>query len=287
MGRLALGLAITALGTGGLLVSLVDGRAHAAETANAETAQASPIALWPGLRHSLFAERPISEAADDIVSLEAPKRAEDAATVPVAVHTHLAPEERRQVRKLYLLVDNNPSPLAAVFEFTADSGRADIETRIRIEQYSDVRAIAELDDGSLHMATRFVKASGGCSAPAGKDAEAAARNAGRIKFRVEDPVAAGQPALAQLAISHPNSSGLVLDQVSRLYTPPYYVRTLKISYDGVPIMSADINYSISENPNFRFYFTPRQDGHLRAEIVDTHDLSFTSEVAVKTLAAKP
>lgn len=287
MGRLGTRLVRAMLAILGVYGSLVLGAVRADETAAGASVQASPIAIWPGVRQSLFAQRPITDSAEDVITLEAPRRAEDAATVPVAVRTRLSAADQRQVRKLYLIVDNNPSPLAAVFEFTADSGRADIETRIRIEQYSEVRAIAELDDGSLHMSSRFVKASGGCSAPAGKDAEAAARNAGRIKFRVEEPVAAGQPALAQLAISHPNSSGLVLDQVSRLYTPPYYVRTLKISFEGRPIMTADINYSISENPNFRFYFTPKQDGHLRAEIVDTHDLLFSSEVAIRTLPASP
>ena len=51
--------------------------------------------------------------------------------------------------------------------------------------------------------TQYVKASGGCSAPAGKDQAAALANVGRMKFRVEGPVAIGKPALAQLMISHP------------------------------------------------------------------------------------
>lgn len=250
-------------------------------TSGAVAAQASPVGIWPRLRTSLFANKPIADNAADVIRLEAPKRAEDAATVPVAIRTGIAQTPARYIRKVYLLVDNNPSPIAAVFEFTPDSGRADIETRIRIEQYTDVRAVAEMNDGSLYMATQFVKASGGCSAPAGKDAEAAAKNAGRIKFRVEDAAAPDQPAIAQLAISHPNSSGLVLDQVTRLYQPAYYVRTLAVSYSGKPVLKADIDFSISENPNFRFYFMPGSGGELKAEIVDTKDLTFTSEVTVK------
>ena len=249
------------------------------------TPQASPIAIWPKVRVSLFGTRPIHEDASAVIQLETPIRAEDAATVPVAIHTSIAQTPGRYIDKLYLLVDNNPSPIAAVFQFTPESGRADIETRIRIEQYTDVRAVAEMNDGELFMATRFVKASGGCSAPAGKDAEAAAKNAGRIKFRVEDPVTVGKPAIAQLAISHPNNSGLVLDQVSRLYTPAYYVRKVSVSYGGKPIMTADVDFSISENPNFRFYFVPTGDGELRAEILDTKDLTFDSQVVVKTQPA--
>jgi len=251
--------------------------------AEPETApSASKIEIWPKVRTSLFGTREIHEDSSAIIQLEAPTRAEDASTVPIAMHTQLVQTAGRYIDKLYLVVDNNPSPIAAVFDFTPESGRADIETRIRVEQYTDVRAIAELNDGSLYMATRFVKASGGCSAPAGKDAEAAARNLGRIKFRVDGPITIGKPALAQLAVSHPNASGLVLDQISRLYAPAYYVRKINVSYAGKPVLTADIDFSISENPNFRFYFLPTADGELRAEIVDTKDLMFESEVLVKS-----
>jgi len=249
--------------------------------AAAEAPEASPTAVWPGMRVSLFGTRPINDSAADIVELVAPSRAEDAATVPIGIHTKLVQSPDRYIKKLYLLVDNNPSPLAATFEMTPNSGRADIETRIRIEQYSDVRAVAELNDGSLHMASRFVKASGGCSAPAGKDPKEALRNAGKIKLRTDGPIEAGKPALAQLAVSYPNASGLVLDQVTRLYEPAYFVRKINVSYAGKPVMTADVNFSISENPNFRFYFLPTGEGDLHAEVVDTKDLTFNGDVVVK------
>lgn len=242
--------------------------------------QASDVSIWSKVRGSLFGSRPIRENADDVIRLEAPNRAEDAATVPIAIRAGLTQQAGRHIQKLYLLVDNNPSPIAAVFELTPHSGLADIETRIRIEQYTDVRAVAELSDGSLHMATRFVKASGGCSAPAGKDPKEALRNAGKIRFRVDGPVEAGKPVAAQLAVSHPNSSGLVLDQVTRLYEPAYYVRRISVSYGGKPVLNADVDFSISENPNFRFWFVPEGEGELRAEVVDTKDLTFDSRVRV-------
>lgn len=245
------------------------------------TPQASAAPIWPKVRNGLFGTRAIDENAGEIIVLEAPNRAEDASTVPIAIRTKIVQSPSRYVQKLYLLVDNNPSPIAAVFELTPDSGRADIETRIRIEQYTDVRAIAELNDGSLYMASHYVKASGGCSAPADKDPKEALRNAGRIKLRVDGPLEAGKPAAVQLAISHPNASGLVLDQVSRLYEPAYYVRKLSVRYGDKLVLSADIDFSISENPNFRFYFLPSGDGALRADVVDTKDLSFSSEVAFK------
>lgn len=237
--------------------------------------------IWDKLRVSLFSDRPISEQAANVVELEAPARAEDAATVPIAIHTKLLQEKDAYVHKLYLIIDKNPSPLGAVFTFTPESGRADLETRVRIEDYTWVRAIAELSDGRLFMATRYVKASGGCSAPAGKDQAAAMARLGRMKFRVEQPAAYGRPNLAQLMISHPNNSGLAMDQLTRLYVPARFVRHVDVSYAGHPIMTAELDFTISENPNFRFYFVPREAGELKAVVVDSSDATFESSVAVR------
>ena len=236
---------------------------------------------WPQLRKLLFADRPISEDAAAVIELDAPVRAEDAAVVPVAIRARAAQTPEKYIRKIYLVIDRNPSPVGVVFTLTPDSGRADIETRVRIEEYTDVRAIAEMNDGRLYMAKRFVKASGGCSAPAGKDLQEAMARMGRMKFRVDGDLKPGQPALAQLMISHPNVSGLAMDQVTRLYAPPHFVRKVDVTYGGRPIISAEVDFTISENPNFRFYFVPRGEGELKAEVVDTSDLRFQNSIVVK------
>jgi sulfur-oxidizing protein SoxY len=237
--------------------------------------------VWQRVRQSLFQARPIEANATGVLRLDAPVRAEDAAIVPISIHALVEQSATRSIDKIYLVIDHNPSPVAAVFRFTERSGRADIETRVRIEEYTHLRAIAEMSDGSLHMVTRWVKASGGCSAPAGKDAVAALANVGRMKMRVEEPVASGRPVQAQLMISHPNSSGLAMDQVTRLYQPPYFVRRVSVSYAGRPVMEADVDFSISENPNFRFFFVPEGQGELKAEVVDSRDLTFTDRIAVR------
>lgn len=237
-------------------------------------------AVWRSVRQALFGERPVEEAGD-MLQLEAPARAEDAAVVPIAIRTRLPQSADRYVRKLYLVIDRNPSPVGAIFAFTPRSGRADIETRVRIEDYTHVRAVAEMSDGRIYMARRFVKASGGCSAPAGKDQAAALARLGRMKFRVDGAPAAGEPALAQLMISHPNNSGLAMDQLTRLHVPPHFVRRIEVSYAGKPVMSAEVDFTISENPNLRFYFLPAEAGELKAVVVDSNDLRFESAMEVK------
>ena len=254
-----------------------------AQLKTGENPEANPI--WQKVRANLFQSRPITAAAADMLSLDAPVRADDAAVVPIAIRTRAPQTGGKRIDKVYLVIDNNPSPISAIFQFTPLAGRADIETRVRIDEYTHVRAIAETSDGQLLMATRFLKAAGGCSAPPGKDAQAALATLGRMKFRVEtDPAAdpkGDRPVLAQLMISHPNNSGLAMDQVSRLFTPAHFVRQLRVTYGGELVMSADVDFSISENPNFRFYFLPKGGGELKAEVIDSNDLKFETALSYR------
>ncbi|MGH8743917.1 MAG: quinoprotein dehydrogenase-associated SoxYZ-like carrier [Burkholderiales bacterium] len=239
----------------------------------------SPI--WAKVKQSLFENRSIDTAANDMVTLEAPWRAEDAATVPIAIKSRIPQSPGKYVERIYLIIDKNPSPIAAIFHFTPESGRADIDTRVRIEEYTHVRAIAEMNDGKLYMATRYIRASGGCSAPAGKDLEAALARLGKMKFRLDNDIALNQPNLAQLMISHPNNSGLQMDQLTRLYVPARYVKKIDVTYNDKLVLSAEVDFSISENPNFRFYFTPRRPGELKAQVIDSNELKFNSQIEIR------
>lgn len=254
--------------------------------AKAQPADPEQSEIWKKVRSSLFAATPIAAQARDIIKLETPPRAEDAAIMPVAIRAQFDQTKDRFIERVWLIVDKNPSPISAEFAFTQDSGRADIETRIRVEEYSFVRAIARTNDGKLHMVANFVKASGGCSAPAGKDAEIAKANMGKMRLTLEGVVQKGRPTVAQLMISHPNDSGLAMDQLTRTYAPPHFVRRVEVKYAGKLVFSGDVDFSISENPNFRFNFAPQAKGDLEAYVVDNLDKHWTvkTPIDVSTVA---
>ena len=164
-------------------------------------------------------------------------------------------------------MDKNPLPLAGVFNFSDQKRSAwqSFETRIRINEYTHVRAVAELDDGSLHMTSKFVKASGGCSAPAMADLDAAIANAGKMRILLDDisgtdKVAAFLPpedranSEATVKILHPNNSGMQFDQISRNYIPAFFVHSIVAELDGEEILNVETNFSMSENPVVRFQF---------------------------------
>lgn len=237
-------------------------------------ADADEDLVWlNGLRAAYFGDRPIIEN-DEIVELDAPTRAEFAAIVPISVRAKIPQTTSRFIKTITLLIDKNPSPLVGRFHFEPNAGRADLALRVRVNDYTPVRAVAETNDGKLYMSRRFVKASGGCSAPVGTNLEAMMARLGKIKLRTRGEVRAEHPVLAQLMISHPNLTGLQMDQVTRLYAPAHFVKEVRVSFDGEPVFSAETDISVSENPNFQFYFVPIDEGELDVEVVDSEGLRF-------------
>jgi sulfur-oxidizing protein SoxY len=232
-------------------------------------------AIWQKVRADLFGDKPIA-SGDSVISLELPVRAQDASVVPLSIRAGFPQAGEHAIERIWLVVDNNPSPIAASFRFTRASGRADIDTRIRVEQYTHVRAIAATADGALHMDVRYVKASGGCSAPPPGDATAARAPLGRMRLAVDPAAAPGEPSTVRLFVSHPNDSGLAMDQVSRLYTPAHFVRTLEVRQGGELVLAADLDFAISENPYFRFEIVPAPGAALEAHIVDNRSLEFST-----------
>jgi sulfur-oxidizing protein SoxY len=81
-------------------------------------------------------------------------------------------------------------------------------------------------------------------------------------------------------ISHPNDSGLAMDQVSRTYAPAHFVRLVEVRYAGELVLRADLDFTISENPSFRFYLLPADEAKLEVTVVDNQDLVFTSNIGI-------
>lgn len=232
---------------------------------------------WGEIKTELFGGRQINDGFG-VIDMEAPYRAHDAAVVPLRIKAMIPQKTERFVAKIYLIIDKNPVPVAAVFDFhDGKNGWATLETRIRVNEYTNVRAIAETNDGQLYMVTKFVKAAGGCSAPAGKDQALALKRMGKMKLKFASPVKFGEPNVAQILISHPNNSGLQFDQVSRSYVSAHYVESIKLTYDGKPILTVTADISISENPSIHFSFIPEKPGTFKSYVVDTEDRVFERE----------
>lgn len=256
---LGLGLAVLALGAG-------------VRPAFAQPSEPDP---WPALSEQIFGKRPMRDGAD-VLGIDAPYRAEDAALVPVSLKSLLAPGDARQLRKITLVIDGNPSPLAAVFEIGAESGVDRISTRVRVDDYTNLHAVTELSDGQLYLTRRYVKAAGGCSAPAMKQ-EAGSIPLGTLRFRQFPPQAGAARREAQIMVRHPNYSGMQMNQVTRLYIPADFISEVTVSEDERKLFSVQSGISIAENPEFRFDYRPANGKTIRVKMVDSDGKVFTGE----------
>jgi sulfur-oxidizing protein SoxY len=243
-------------------------------------AEGDDITWNNSLKNQFFAGKTIEES-NAVIELEAPYRAEDPAIVPVKVVSKIPQTQDKYIKKIWVFVDKNPFPFVGEFEFFPESGKADLAMRVRVNTYSNIRAIAETNDGKFTMSKKFVKASGGCSAPIGADLDEAMKRLGKVKFRLDDGMQVGQPTQAQLMISHPNITGMQMDQMTRFVRKSHFIDQLHVTFNDKPVLNAKIDIAISADPNFRFYFVPDKPGELKANFSDISCESPTSRAVCK------
>lgn len=265
-------------------VMALAGLAVLAEAAPPDWRQQQSDKVWEeSIRPDLFPGRTINtDKAEQILAIKAPYRAEDAAVVPVSLHTRIAQTEDRYIKKIHMYVDKNPVPLVGVFEFTPHSGKADLALRIRVDAQSYVRAIVEMNNGELYMVKNFVRATGACSAPPPPSIEDSFANMGRMQLRTIGETIMAEPNLAQLKIQHPNITGLQPMRIgSRVLPPPHFISQIDISFEEQPVLKANLTFSVSMDPSFRFFFKPEHQGMLLVKARDSKNNQWSSEYEVK------
>jgi sulfur-oxidizing protein SoxY len=240
---------------------------------------ASAGEAWESLRPMIYGDRPI-EAAGAALALDAPYRTQDDARAPLGARLDL-PEGVRATR-LSLIIDDNPMPVSAVFDFAAPREDFAFTATMRLDGPTPVRAVVETEDGRLLMTEAMVKTSGqgACAAPPVTDPETALATLGRMEFRPHAGGDAGArlaalagtgPAMGELSIRHPSHSGLQMDQVSLLHIPARYVQTVEIREDGSPAFTLTGSISLSEDPAVAFTYAP---GPVEVRVTDTEGAVF-------------
>lgn len=250
-----------------------------AEVAPPDFRQKQSDKVWEDkLRHANFKDREIIEGAEqNILELKVPYTAEDATVVPISLHTLIPQTENKYIKKIHIFVDQNPLPLVGIFEFTPQSGKADLAMRIRVDTFSYVRAVAELNTGELYMTKSFIRAKGACSAPPPPGMEDSKKLLGKMKINNIGDLELGKPNLMQLKIRHPNITGMAPLKIgSHIIPPAHYLSDLEVDYNGKLIMKAVLTFSISMDPAFRFFFIPNEEGIMTVKGKDTKNNEFSS-----------
>jgi len=223
---------------------------------------------------------------EDLMALDAPVQAFDAATVPFTLRQR--DDTGARITNLKVVVDENPMPLAAEFEFGPAMGTVTFESRVRYDVYSNIRAIATVDDGRIFMVGRFVQAAGGCSAAVSRDPVAALASMGQMRLKQFDTSGGqsrevpGTEREVQLMIRHPNFTGLQVRTGTLEHIDARYIDFVEVRLGEEMLFTMTGGFSISENPSFRFSYIDNGAPQMTVRAVDTEGGEFTETFALRS-----
>ena len=187
---------------------------------------------------------------DNSILIQSPYRALDPAGVEISIYDR-APSVA-DYTKLTLVIEENPTPCCAIFEFY--NMPAYVETNIRVNAYGYLRVIAEDNYGNKFMTTQFIKAAGGCSAPSVLKTDKA-----KGSIEVKEPLI--KPGITRFQIWHPNYSGMQFDQLTRAEIPAEYIDEVDIYFDD---SSFHYEGTIGIAENVYFGLASNKDGNVIA-----------------------
>ena len=112
-------------------------------------ASATPEEMQVAIRE-MFGDRPINEGR---VDLKLPPLAENGHSVPLSVSVQSPMTEDDHVKRIVIFSPVNPISKIISFNLGPRSGKAEVSTRVRLGGTQQVRAVAEMSDGSLWIGT--------------------------------------------------------------------------------------------------------------------------------------
>ena len=235
---------------------------------------ASPVlagGAWDEVKGSVYGKRAI-EDGHGIVTLSAPYRPEDMRAVPLGIDAALS--DGRTIKTVSFIIDENPTPVVAVFHLGGAREQVSLKVNFRVDRQSDVRAVVEASDGKLYMVSQLVKFAGGqssCSAPPTGDPAEIAANMGKMKFEaLASATAAGSVVTrGRLLLSHPNHTGMALDQQTLLYTPVKMVSDIDVRQGDEEVFKVEGSIAFSQNPQIEFDMKRNGASDLQVTAQDT------------------
>lgn len=213
------------------------------------------------------------------IALDLPLVSENGASVPLTVSVERPVDGDDPVAEIHLFAPLNPQPEIAVFRLTPLAGRAEIATRIRLNESQTVIAVARTASGQVLLGERDVRVTvNGCLMV---DDTYGSANDFQTRLRAPQLLAAGEAGEVLSIINHPMETGLRTDQAGNTL-PKRIIERLEAKLDGETALIAEFNRSVSANPYLRFFVAPRRSATL--DLTWTEDtgeaVSASADIAV-------
>lgn len=257
------------LGAGAIAAAATSGLPVAAQTARGVTDLEGFDSLWRDAEAAIEANfgrnATFSHAG---LHLDIPQHVDTGSSIPLTVRIdcEMTPQDCPSV--IHLVAHGNPTPRLVSFWLDPRAGKAEISTRIRLEQSQKVTAVAGMRDGRLLRADREVSVTFGACAQVGSGS-----NDDIFAFQPEPrisvpPVAAlGDIVAVRAVISHPMETGLRKSATDE-WVRQRIISSFSCEQAGKEIFAASLYPAMSSNPYFMFYLRAEQSGPLRFKWFD-------------------
>ena len=232
--------------------------------------------LWPNaasadeieMRAAISADFGAPMIGEGQIEIAMPEFSDSGKSVPMELHIPcpMTPEAHPRVVRVYAA--RNPRPRIVAFHFTPECGEARISTRVRLDSFQDVVAVAEMSGGARFQAVRRVNVTYGACEDAVANDQFPAGWAPRIRISVPERVAAGEIFPVRTIISHPMETGL-RHNTSGLLIPIRIAERFVCRVAERVLFSAKLEPAIATNPYFAFSLRLQQSAELTFEWTDT------------------
>lgn len=191
------------------------------------------------------------------LELDLPHVSEDGSAVPLTVRFTGELGEGDYIKRIDLFANGNPYPEIAAFHLTPLSGKAEISTRVRLNETQQVIAVATSQQGEHFVTAREVRITvSGCLVRSGGTTPEALSNP---RVNLPTGMSSGEPAEVRTLINHPMETGLREDANGERM-PRHIIERFHVSLDGETAFEAELHQSVSANPYLRFYLAPQTSG---------------------------
>lgn len=191
-----------------------------------------------------------------LLQLQMPSVSEDGSAVPMDIRIDHPMQDGHYIESIQVFATANPKPEVVDFYLTPMLGRAEVSSRVRVNESQTLYAVARSNTGEVFIASAEVRVTvGGCLMAGDDDI---------VEFgqpRVAPPrsAAPGEPSEIRTLVTHPMETGLREGPNGELL-PRRMIDTLEVAYEGNTVLTVNMHTAVSENPYMRFFMAPQAPG---------------------------
>ena len=190
------------------------------------------------------------------LNLNMPSVSEDGSAVPMEVSIDHPMTADEYIESIRVFAPGNPNDEVVDFYLTPMMGKAEVSSRVRVNESQTLYAVAKSNTGEVFVASAEVRVTvGGCL----MTSDDAIAEFGTPRVAPPRNVRAGEPAEMRSLVTHPMETGLREGPDGELL-PRRMIDTLTVEYNGDTVLTVKMHTAVSENPYMRFFLAPSEAG---------------------------